>query len=62
MMKPDIINILRCPIDGGELRLSADGAWLIQASARRRYPIVNGIAMLVPEQAQALSEEEQEHD
>lgn len=57
-MKADMVNLLRCPIDGSALSLSADGAWLI--SAHRRYPMINGIAMLLPEQALALEEKKDE--
>lgn len=54
-LNPELVALLRCPIDGGALRLSEDGAWLLHASAARRYPITDGIARLLPEDAQALT-------
>ena len=52
MMDNNLLALLRCPIDGNPLELSDDGAYLINQAAQRRYPIENGIAMLLPEHAQ----------
>lgn len=54
MLDSNLVALLRCPIDGGALRLSSDGLWLIHTQAGRRYPIEGGIAMLLPEQAQSF--------
>lgn len=45
----DLLAILVCPVDRGELR--PDGVELVCSACRRRYPIVDGIPHLVIEAA-----------
>lgn len=52
---PDWAKLLCCPIDRQPLVLSEDGAWLENCTGGRRYPIENGIAMLLPEHAVPLT-------
>lgn len=49
-----IIDLLRCPLDGQPLVASADGQWLQTADGARRYPLQDGIARLLPEEAQEI--------
>ncbi len=54
MLNEDLLQCLRCPIDGQALKLSEDGLWLVHVQGLRRYPVSNGIAMLLAEHAQPL--------
>ena len=47
-------EILVDPVTLQPLRLSEDGAWLINESDQRRFPITNGIPQLLASQAQPL--------
>lgn len=49
-----IIEVLRCPLDGQPLRQQGD--WLLTADGRRRYPMADGIAELLPDKAQERDE------
>ncbi|SUO95115.1 Trm112 family protein [Suttonella ornithocola] len=53
-MNKDMISLLRCPIDGQPLSLSTDEKWLENKAANRRYPIDNGIFMLLADDAQSI--------
>lgn len=44
-----ITELLCCPLDGQRLVESDDGQWLVTADGRRRYPVQDGIARLLPE-------------
>lgn len=55
-MTADFAKLLRCPIDGQDLTLSEDGRYLINRAGGRRYPITDGIAMLLGENAESLPE------
>ncbi len=57
MVREEFVKRLRCPIDGQALTLSADGRYLINQTGGRRYPIRDGIAMLLGENGEALPEE-----
>lgn len=57
-LNSQMVQYLRCPKTHEALVLSEDGAFLINASATWRYPIDNGIALLLPEHAQALDNSE----
>ena len=52
MIMSAIIDLLRCPLDGQALRKQGD--WLVTADGKRRYPVVDGIAQLLPEKAQTV--------
>lgn len=53
-----IIDLLCCPLDGQALHASQDGQWLVTADGKRRYPVHDGIAELLPEKAQIQDENE----
>ena len=50
---PSILDQLACPACLGGLRL--DDARLVCASCRRAYPIVDGIPVLIVEQAETIA-------
>lgn len=52
-MNKSIIATLRCPISGQPLSFhDGDQPYLQTADGQYRYPVENGIAMLLPEDAQ----------
>ena len=56
-VSPDLLRILVCPLDKGPLTLSADGKWLINPRNGYRYPIRDGIpVMLIDEGRQHRDE------
>lgn len=55
-MNKAFADILRCPIDGQPLQPSEDGAWLVNVQGGRRYPVDNGIAMLLAAEAQSIAQ------
>lgn len=62
-MNKSIIATLRCPISGQALSFhDGDQPYLETVDGQYRYPVENGIAMLLPEDAQktdhALAESE----
>jgi uncharacterized protein YbaR (Trm112 family) len=46
-VSPDLLRILVCPLDKGPLSLSADGKWLINPRNGYRYPIRDGIPVML---------------
>lgn len=46
-VSPDLLRILVCPLDKGPLTLSADGKWLINPRNGYRYPIRDGIPVML---------------
>ena len=53
-LDPDFLKILRCPISRKPLRL--DGDWLISTDkkTRRRYPIRDGIPVLMKNESEEM--------
>lgn len=52
-MNKSIIATLRCPVSGQPLNFhDGEQPYLQTADGQYRYPVENGIAMLLPEQAQ----------
>lgn len=57
MIKPELIDILRCPIalkegtdpDRGRLRLVKD-TWLVADDSGCKYPIIDGIPVMLPDE------------
>lgn len=57
MIKPDLIDILRCPIalkegtdpNCGRLRLVKD-MWLVSDDSGCKYPIIDGIPVMLPDE------------
>jgi uncharacterized protein YbaR (Trm112 family) len=43
----DMLNLLKCPVDGADLRLA--GGELVSTDGGHRYPIVDGIPYLLPQ-------------
>lgn len=58
--KPDpyLLTTLVCPVSGGILSLSRKGHELVSPGARIAYPIRDGIPIMVPGEARALTETE----
>ncbi len=48
----DLLDILVCPLDKGPLELSADGKWLINRRNGYRYPIKDGIPIMLIEEGE----------
>ena len=48
--RADLLRILVCPLDKGPLTLSADGKWLINPRNGYRYPIRDGIPVMLIEE------------
>jgi uncharacterized protein YbaR (Trm112 family) len=43
----ELLDILVCPLDKGKLRLSDDGKWLVNPRNGYRYPIRDGIPIML---------------
>lgn len=54
MLDPQLLDLLACPRCKGEIVASADGEWLICASCSVRYPVREGIPILLLGEAQPL--------
>lgn len=50
---PKLLELLACPLTKGPLIYEADGAVLRSASAKLAYPVRDGIAVMLPSEAQA---------
>lgn len=48
----ELLDILVCPLDKGPLELSADGKWLINRRNGYRYPIKDGIPIMLIEEGE----------
>jgi uncharacterized protein len=55
---PRLLEVLVCPMSRGPLRYDADRQELVSASARLAYPIRDGIAILLVDEARDLAEGE----
>jgi len=53
---PRLLEILVCPITKGPLEYDRAANELISRSARRAYPIRDGIPIMLPDEARALDE------
>ena len=51
-----LLELLVCPLGGGPLRLDAKAGVLVSPRARLAYPVRDGIPILLPSEAQELSE------
>ena len=49
-----LLEFLICPVSGGKLRYDKDNQRLISDKARLAYPIKEGIAILLEEEAEKL--------
>jgi uncharacterized protein YbaR (Trm112 family) len=50
MIKPELLELLRCPLDGRSRLEEKDGA-LVCTRCGLTYPVRDGIACLIPEEA-----------
>ncbi len=53
---PRLLEILVCPITKGPLEYDRAANELISRSARRAYPIRDGIPIMLPDEARVLDE------
>jgi uncharacterized protein YbaR (Trm112 family) len=54
VISKDLLDVLACPRCKQRLELSEDGSWLICQSDRLRYPIVDGIPVMLIEEAESF--------
>lgn len=52
MINPELLNILACPICKKEVKLEGD--FLTCSACRKRYPIKDGIPVMLVEEAQSF--------
>jgi uncharacterized protein YbaR (Trm112 family) len=52
MLKPEFLDMLRCPLDPANSRLDQVDDSLVCQRCRLRYPIKDGIPSLIPEEAE----------
>ena len=57
-LDPKLLEILVCPVTKGPLTMSADKTELISYSARLAYPISDGIAVMLADEARELKADE----
>ena len=55
---PLLLSTLICPVSGGPLEVSADGAELLSRSARLAFPVRDGIPVMIAGEARALTDKE----
>jgi hypothetical protein len=58
---PELLNLLRCPVavhytdrgdDPGRLELAGEGYWLVSQDSGYKYPIRNGIPVMLVEEGE----------
>jgi len=54
VISKDLLEVLACPKCKQGLQLSEDGGWLICQADRLRYPIVDGIPVMLVEEAKSF--------
>lgn len=52
MISPELLEILRCPMDPSNTRLALDGERLICQRCGLRFPIKDGFPVLIVEEAE----------
>lgn len=57
-MDPKLLELLVCPVTKGPLDYDRERQELVSRSARLAYPVRDGIAVLLEEQARTLSDKE----
>lgn len=55
-LDPKLLEILVCPLTKGRLDYDANAQELISRSAKLAYPIRDGIPIMLPDEARALTE------
>lgn len=56
MMDDELMSLLGCPLDPNRPPLQRRGEWLVCEACEKAFPILNGIPLLLPENAVPLSE------
>ncbi|MFM8350564.1 MAG: Trm112 family protein [Actinomycetales bacterium] len=59
-LDPQLMHVLTCPVDKGELHLLDDENCLYNPRLRRRYAIRDGIAVMLVEESEEVSAAEHE--
>ncbi|HQU17658.1 MAG TPA: Trm112 family protein [Fimbriimonadaceae bacterium] len=49
MIDPEFLKILACPVCDDRPALRLEGEWLVCSKCGRKYPILEGIPQLTPE-------------
>jgi uncharacterized protein len=52
VISKELLDVLACPKCKQRLQLSDDGHWLVCQTDRLRYPIVDGIPVMLVEEAE----------
>ena len=60
-MNDYLLEILRCPKSGGKLELDKDNMELICKESKLAYPIVDGIPIMLLDEARELKEDTDEN-
>ncbi len=55
-----LLELLACPLTKGPLKWDAEHGELVSRLARLAYPVRDGIPIMLPSEARALSDEEPE--
>ncbi len=56
-LSSELLAILVCPVCKGALTLEADGTGLVCAPCRLRYPVRDGIPVMLRDEAEKIGEE-----
>ena len=59
-LDPELVTVLACPIDHGRLHVLDDEDSLYNPRLKRRYPIRDGIAVMLIDESEVVSESEHE--
>lgn len=54
MISADLLEVLACPKCKGKVELSEDGGALVCENDRLRYPVVDGIPVMLIEEAESF--------
>ncbi len=54
MISPELLEILACPKCKQKVELTEDGKFLVCAADRLRYPIVDGIPVMLVDEAESF--------
>ncbi|MEP0519541.1 MAG: Trm112 family protein [Hyphomicrobiales bacterium] len=60
MSKPDrkLLELLVCPITRGNLELDDSGEWLLSQKARLKFPVRDGIPIMLLDEAEPIEEQQ----
>lgn len=57
-LDPRLVAVLACPVDKGPLYYLGDEGGLYNPRLRRRYVVREGIPVMLPDEAEAVADEE----